>query len=93
MLDRETVKGPGAPEGNQNAAEEKTNHNNVMICIDESEPAQGNASTYALRRLRKERPDLHEQVLADMLSPHAAMIPRYQACPRRHARTRQATEQ
>lgn len=28
----------------------------------------------ALRKLRTDRPDLHEQVLADELSPHAAMV-------------------
>jgi hypothetical protein len=34
----------------------------------------GNAVAQALRRLRKDRPDLHARVLADELSPHAAMI-------------------
>jgi hypothetical protein len=28
--------------------------------------AQGNANTYALRKLRKDRPDLHERVLGDV---------------------------
>jgi hypothetical protein len=27
-----------------------------------------------LRKLRKDRPDLHAQVLAKQLSPHAAMV-------------------
>ena len=31
----------------------------------------GNTATYALRRLRKDRPDLHTRVLAKELSPHA----------------------
>ncbi len=34
----------------------------------------GNAADAALRRLRKHRPDLHEQVLTGGLSPHAAMV-------------------
>ena len=34
----------------------------------------GNTSDSALRRLRKDRPDLHARVLAGELSPHAAMI-------------------
>ncbi len=32
-------------------------------------PVQGNTNTYALRKLRKDRPDLHEQVLAGELNP------------------------
>jgi hypothetical protein len=35
---------------------------------------RGNTNQYALRRLRKSRPDLHELVLQKKLSPHAAMI-------------------
>jgi hypothetical protein len=34
----------------------------------------GNASATALRRLRKDRPELHAKVLAKELSPHAAMV-------------------
>jgi hypothetical protein len=34
----------------------------------------GNEERYALRRLRRERPDIHARVLAEELSPHAAMI-------------------
>ncbi len=37
-------------------------------------PPNGNARQHALRKLRKDRPDLHAQVLAKKLSPHAAMI-------------------
>lgn len=39
---------------------------------DKAEP--GNSRAYALARLRKDRPDLHAQVLLGELSPHAAMI-------------------
>lgn len=35
---------------------------------------EGNTSEAALRRLRKDRPDLHARVLAGELSPHAAMV-------------------
>src|SRR5262245_53066346 len=35
---------------------------------------KGNERAKALRRLRKDRPDLHEQVLEKKLSPHAAMV-------------------
>lgn len=34
----------------------------------------GNTSSSALRRLRKDRPDLHQRVLAKELSPNAAMV-------------------
>jgi len=34
----------------------------------------GNTSQRALRKLRADRPDLHAQVLAKALSPHAAMV-------------------
>jgi hypothetical protein len=34
----------------------------------------GTSTAAALRRLRKHRPDLHELVLADQMSAHAAMI-------------------
>ena len=43
--------------------------NNVTL----SKP-EGNTRQRALRKLRKDRPDLHAQVLAKKLSPHAAMI-------------------
>jgi hypothetical protein len=75
-IDRMTVGKQGAPEGNQNAG--KTTNNNIMDCLEEepsSEPAvQGTSNTYALRKLRKDREDLHERVLAGEISPHAAMV-------------------
>jgi hypothetical protein len=36
--------------------------------------ARGTSRTYALARLRRDRPDLHDRVLAGELSPHAAMV-------------------
>lgn len=38
------------------------------------ESPAGTSKTYALRKLRKDRPDLHEKVLKDELSPHKAMV-------------------
>lgn len=34
----------------------------------------GNSSKAALRRLRKDRPDLHQDVIAGKITPHAAMV-------------------
>ena len=34
----------------------------------------GNTATYALRKLRKDAPTLHEKVINNELSPHAAMV-------------------
>lgn len=42
--------------------------------VNSSERTTGNATDTALRKLRKDRPDLHAQVLAEELSPHAAMV-------------------
>lgn len=64
----------GAPRGNGNAAKDyqrsETNRDNVTVCSDD----RGNERTYALRRLRKHRPDLHADVLAKKKSAHRAMI-------------------
>ena len=49
----------------------KTNNDNVMVS---KEAEQGNSSEYALRRLRKDRPDLHERVRSGEMSPHAAAV-------------------
>lgn len=37
-------------------------------------PADGNGRSFALRRLRSQRPDLHSKVVKGELSPHSAMI-------------------
>lgn len=47
----------------------KVHHDNVSMTAE-----HGNTKNYALRRLRKDRPDLHAQVLAGDLSPHAAAV-------------------
>lgn len=41
---------------------------------DRAEYPAGTSSTQALRRLRKDRPDLHAEVLAGNTSAHAAMV-------------------
>lgn len=48
---------------------DRSNVNNVNVGRPE-----GNRTAAALRRLRKDRPDLHAQVLANELSAHRAMI-------------------
>jgi|SRR5262245_31280584 len=62
----------GAPKGNKNAA--KTNSDIITDCFSGSDDNRGTSPTYALRRLRKDRPDLHKQVIEKKLSPHAAMV-------------------
>lgn len=39
-----------------------------------AEAPTGNRADQAIRKLRKDRPDLHERVLAGEVSPHAAMV-------------------
>jgi len=62
----------GAPEGNKNAS--KTNHNNIMVCQDESGATQGASTTYTMRRLAKDAPELHKAVVSGDLSPNAAAL-------------------
>lgn len=49
----------------------RADRNNVT---DPAYHPEGNAADKALRRLRKDRPDLHAEVLAGNLSAHAAMV-------------------
>lgn len=44
-------------------------NDNIMIYSE-----QGTSKQYALRKLRKDKPDLHKQVLSGDISPNAAMI-------------------
>lgn len=63
----------GAPEGNKNAS--KTNINNVNICLDaKQETGAGNSTTYTMRRLAKDAPELHKAVVSGDLSPNAAAL-------------------
>lgn len=72
MLDRETVQGPGGDKRSEAAQE--TTVDNINNDSDSKRASNGTSATYALRKLRTARPDLHEQVLSNALSPHAAMI-------------------
>jgi hypothetical protein len=90
MLDEVSQRGPGANEGdvrnpagrNQHTEQdERINRNNVTFnpqrdytAENERRGAVGNSREAALRRLRKDRPDLHEQVLSGELTPHEAML-------------------
>lgn len=62
--------------------------NEVEVSGDDERPV-GTTRQYALRRLRKDRPDLHEQVVKGAVSPHAAMV---QAGFRRKTRTVDAVQ-
>ncbi len=70
LIDQVDQRREGAPVGNHNAS--KSTVDNVNSCI-EPRPT-GTSTDYALRRLRKDRPDLHQRVLNKELSPNAAMI-------------------
>lgn len=60
LFDRATQRPPGHPAKLDN--------------IQESEAPSGTSRQASLRRLRKDRPDLHAEVLAGRLSAHAAMV-------------------
>jgi|SRR5262245_7179554 len=45
-----------------------------LHCKDDVLASQGNSAARAIRKLRKDRPDLHAQVIDKKLSPHAAMV-------------------
>ena len=59
LLDRAVQNKPGRPTGTRN---------NV------THYPEGNSRDKAIRRLRKDAPELHERVLAGELSPHRAMV-------------------
>lgn len=42
--------------------------------VDNVNSFSGNEATYALRRLKRDNPDLAEQVVAGVLSAHAAAV-------------------
>lgn len=70
LLDKETTRHHG---GDRKSELRETIKNDIII-LDTEEIEQGTSSTYALRRLRSQRPDLHARVLTNDLSPNAAMI-------------------
>ena len=69
LLDRETT---GKPGGDKKSEQYNLTVDNVNSGLPER--PTGNALRYALRRLRRERPELHERVLGQELSANAAMI-------------------
>lgn len=64
-IDRVTV------QHGKNQHTKSKDHDNIIV---HDKPSQGTSREYALRRLRKDRPDLHERVLSGELSAHAAMV-------------------
>ena len=86
LLDKITNKRPGGVNNPSGIGgwSNKTDDDSVLVNIDivnidknckQSESnTGGNSRQYALRRLRKTRPDLLERVVANELSPHAAMV-------------------
>ena len=61
LVEREATeegKGPGAPEGNQNAAKGENNPDNVRIELQGNQ--YGNNSDYLLSRLKRDAPDIAE---------------------------------
>lgn len=71
LLDQALQQEPGNPTGRNQHSPDRGNVNNVN---SSSQRPVGNTETAALRRLRKDQPDLHAQVLAGELSAHAAMV-------------------
>ena len=77
------VAGKGAPDGNSNASKGKeTKADNISICSDLFTPAvpakkkadAGTSRAYTLVRLKNERPDLFEKVVAKELTANRAAI-------------------
>lgn len=64
LIDQATQQPPGRPA-------KKESIDNVTHL---KEGPDGNSKEQALRRLRKDRPDLHAEVIAGEKSPHAAMV-------------------
>lgn len=71
---------PGAPIGNQNSAgqDQETNRDDITVCQPprdySREAPTGTSVSYALRRLRVNRPDLYELVKTGEMTANAAMV-------------------
>ena len=65
QIDRRETRGPGAPEGNQNASKEKTTVDNVNICPETKRP-NGNSRQYKIRRLRKAAEQLQKCLIVNV---------------------------
>ncbi len=73
-LDRATVGRHGSNQYTKRKPTEQ--YDNVTL----PKPDTGNSNTYALRKLRKARPDLHERVLGGKISPHDPTIKNRSYC-------------
>lgn len=69
LLDQVTQRAQGNPEPSEHnqytPEDERLNADNIRNY------QHGTSKSYALRRLRKDRPDLHAEVIAGKKSPHA----------------------
>jgi hypothetical protein len=63
--DQENLRPAGRPK-TENVSNDESDRNN-------SRPV-GTTAAYAIRRLRRDRPDIHARVLAGEITPHAGMI-------------------
>lgn len=72
LISTEVGGNKGAPVGNNNAT--KTNVSITNICFDGDKTTRGDTTAYKVRRLAKNRPDIHEKVLAGELSVDAGAI-------------------
>lgn len=63
----------GNPTGN-NQYTNSGNHNNIMVSTKELVATQGTSTTYTMRRLAKDAPELHKAVVSGDLSPNAAAL-------------------
>ncbi len=61
----------GVNHPNKDGGRERTDLVSNVNEVEAGRP-RGNGSQYAIRRLRKDRPDLHAEVVAGAKSPHAA---------------------
>lgn len=72
LLEQMPVAGPeegGAPQGNQNAAKDKNNRDNIKV-----ESHRGTSAPHTLKRLKRDNPELAERVVNGELSANAAAI-------------------
>ncbi len=59
LLDQATVDKPGGNGSNQYRTLESETANSDIVTNSRDEPERGNGSQYALRKLRKDAPDIH----------------------------------
>lgn len=80
---------PNNPWGREGKSEQEEINADIISINSSPAPGpdphpDGTSATYALRRLRRERPDLHARVLAGELSPHRAMVEPVEPQPPAH---------